>query len=409
MAETLAGAGYGVDLLAFPFGEDVSIEGCELIRSPRVPGINSVPIGPSWAKIVLDFPFTMHALFLVCSRRYHAVHGIEEAGCIAGLLGLLTRVPYVYDMDSCIPTQLRESGFIKSNTLLNFVEKIESFFIKRSAAVLTVCSALTKKAQAKALNHSKVFQIEDFPYEPATRFSMDIVEKLKQEFALQGRSVVLYTGNLEQYQGIDLLIESFARLPATLPAVLLIVGGNQDTVENYKQKADELGCSERIILSGNRPAQEMGAFMSASDVLVSPRIEGENTPLKIYSYMAAERAIVATNILSHSQVLDDSVAFLPEPNADSFSESLLRALTSSEESSSRVRAAKELVDSRYSFSEFKRRLLEMYSVIFKTTSSKFVNDSSADDSEGVESSNPEKSVADKKNTQSADQRYANAE
>ena len=59
---------------------------------------------------------------------------------------------------------------------------------------------------------------------------------------------------------------------------------------------------------------------------MSPRSRGTNTPLKIYQYLRAGRVIVATRLLTHTQVLDDEVAILTEPAADSFAEGIVRAL-----------------------------------------------------------------------------------
>ena len=64
-----------------------------------------------------------------------------------------------------------------------------------------------------------------------------------------------------------------------------------------------------------RPAEEIPAFLDAADVLVSPRSLGTNTPLKIYQYLRSGRPIVATRLLTHTQVLDDEVAILTEPTA----------------------------------------------------------------------------------------------
>ena len=61
-------------------------------------------------------------------------------------------------------------------------------------------------------------------------------------------------------------------------------------------------------------------------MLVSPRVHGTNTPLKVYEHLASGKPLVATRIWSHTQVLDDSVCFLVEPEPDSMAKGLLRAL-----------------------------------------------------------------------------------
>ena len=65
-----------------------------------------------------------------------------------------------------------------------------------------------------------------------------------------------------------------------------------------------------VVFTGQQPAREIPGFVRPRDVLVSPRIRGTNTPLKIYSYLRSGKPIVATNLLTHTQVLTPEVARL---------------------------------------------------------------------------------------------------
>lgn len=376
MVSCLGQAGYQVDLLVYPRGEELELPGVTIRRSWSVPGIGEVPIGPSWKKIVLDIPLFIKALWLVLVRRYSVIHGVEEGGCIAGILARLRRIPYIFDMDSSMPRQLEESGFVTARILLRAVAAVESYFVRRAAAVLTVCKALSDKA-LEIDPEALVYQIEDFPSESATLIDDKLVKNLQRELACNGRTVVLYTGNLEPYQGIDLLLESFARVcqgreegsdSAPLSdLLLLLVGGGEpgsSRIRRYKQMAQALGIAENVRFVGSRPGEQMGSFMSLAEVLVSPRLEGENTPLKLYSYMASSKPVVATRVLSHLQVLDEETAYLAEPTVESFATAIRSALDDSPLGSARrarfAQRARELVENRYSLKEFENRLRKLY-------------------------------------------------
>jgi glycosyltransferase involved in cell wall biosynthesis len=100
----------------------------------------------------------------------------------------------------------------------------------------------------------------------------------------------------------------------------------------------------------------------SADVLVSPRLHGTNTPLKIYEQLASGRPLVATRIWSHTQVLDESVCFLVDPTPESLADGLIAALTDPEESAERVRNAISLYEREYSrpvYEQKIRRLLEI--------------------------------------------------
>jgi glycosyltransferase involved in cell wall biosynthesis len=73
------------------------------------------------------------------------------------------------------------------------------------------------------------------------------------------------------------------------------------------------------------PAESM-IYLAYAAVLISPRLDGTTTPLKIYSYLHANRPIVATNIPAHTQVLSPDTAVLVEPNNHAFANGILRVL-----------------------------------------------------------------------------------
>jgi glycosyltransferase involved in cell wall biosynthesis len=74
-------------------------------------------------------------------------------------------------------------------------------------------------------------------------------------------------------------------------------------------------------------------------VLVSPRCRGENTPFKIYTYLASGRPLVATRIPTHTQLLDDTLAWLVEPTPEGLAFGIREALARKEEA--RERAGRE--------------------------------------------------------------------
>ena len=87
-------------------------------------------------------------------------------------------------------------------------------------------------------------------------------------------------------------------------------------------------------------------------MLVSPRSTGTNTPLKIYQYLRSGRPIVATRLLTHTQVLSDDTAFLAEPTPDGFAQAILAALGDPARAAAVGARAKEVAATRYSDEAF---------------------------------------------------------
>jgi len=127
---------------------------------------------------------------------------------------------------------------------------------------------------------------------------------------------VLYTGTLEAYQGVPLLLEAMVRVAHEHPtAVLTVLGGQGDQIEELDRLAASLGISDNVRLVGPVPTTLVSACLMAADVLVSPREQGKTTPLKIFSYLRSGRPIVATDIVSHTQILDGKSCVLVPPTA----------------------------------------------------------------------------------------------
>ena len=110
-----------------------------------------------------------------------------------------------------------------------------------------------------------------------------------------------------------------------------------------------------MIFAGQRPAEEIPRFLDAADVLVSPRSTGTNTPLKIYQYLRSGRPIVATRLLTHTQVLDDEVAILTERDPRRIRR---RDPDGADRSDARARVgdrARQLAETKYSYDAYLTR------------------------------------------------------
>ena len=112
------------------------------------------------------------------------------------------------------------------------------------------------------------------------------------------------------------------------------------------------------MFAGERPASEMPAYLLAADVLVSPRSRGTNTPLKIYQYLRSGRPIVATRLLTHTQVLSDAVAILTAATAEAFADGVLAALGDRARADAVGAAARRLAETKYSYDAYLERTRE---------------------------------------------------
>lgn len=340
--------GHRVTLVTYPIGQDVGLKNLKIVRPPNLFGIGKVKIGPSLAKLPLDALLLLQAALEISGRSYDLVFSHEEAGLLGIWLARIWGKPHVYDMHSSLPQQLENFEFTRSPLLISLFKRMERFVLKNSQAVIAICTDL--KATVDGLGYGqKAVQVENFLDFPAEEFPEEEVARRKREYAPSGKRVVLYAGNFEPYQGIPLLLRAAQRVGEN--AVFLLVGGSGPSLREMRKLAEDLGIRERVVFVDKVPPSRIPLFIRLADVLVSPRISGTNTPLKIYSFLKSGKPIVATRLWTHTQVLSERYAILAEPNPDSLAGGIDFALTS-EEARARARAAGEWAAGEFSESRY---------------------------------------------------------
>src|SRR6476659_4971205 len=352
----LTDLGHQVDLVTYPFGRDVTMPGLRIFRCRRLPFVRSVGIGPSLAKIPLDVFLTFRVLGRLWRERYDAIHSHEEGGVIGVVFAALWRLPHLYDMHSSLPQQMTNFAFSRSRLIRQVFLAVERLMIGRSRVIIVICPALANTVREIDPDARPVL-IENAPgssVEPATRAQ---IEGIRRTFQLSPAvPVVLYTGTFEAYQGLDLLLQAMAHVHQTMPdARLLLVGGKPDHVERAQEDARRAGIGDVTIFAGERPAEEIPAYLLACDVLVSPRSRGTNTPLKIYQYLRSGKPIVATRLLTHTQVLSDETAFLTGVAPQEFAQGIVEAIGDPGRSAELGTRARLLAETKYSYEAYLER------------------------------------------------------
>jgi glycosyltransferase involved in cell wall biosynthesis len=344
--------GHSVDLVTYPFGQSVDLPGLRVFRCPRPPFLRRVGIGPSFAKVPLDLALTLSALRCAASRRYDAIHSHEEGAVIGILLASILRLPHVYDMHSSLPQQLSNFAFSRSRVLRWLFDWVERAAIRHSKVVIVICPELRRLVKQLQPGADPVL-IENAPgaEEGLPRLPSAAVRATVGVPA--SAPLVVYTGTFEAYQGLDLLFAAAALVAQSRPDVrFLLVGGRPDQVAQARGEAQTAGAGGVTIFAGERPSHEIPDILHAADVLVSPRSRGINTPLKIYQYLRAGRAIVATRLVTHTQVLDDTVAVLTDASPREFADGILRVLGDPTLALALAAQAQALATTKYSYDSY---------------------------------------------------------
>jgi glycosyltransferase involved in cell wall biosynthesis len=356
LLQALSRLGHAVDVLTYHEGMEVSYPGVTLHRIRKPLFARNVPPGPSLKKILCDLVMLPKALSMASRKPYDLVHAIEESVYMAMWIRRRNGIPYLYDMDSSLARQVAEK-FSFLGFLLPLMTRMERAAIRGALAVVPVCEALAKIAEKDGAN--KVVLLRDISLlSPASSEDLELARTLVPR---SESPCFMYVGNLEAYQGIDLMLDSFAEfLKGGSVARLVIAGGKAEDIQRYREKAKKLGIGKSTLFLGPQPVTRMSALFTVADVLVSPRIKGNNTPMKIYSYLASGKAILATALPTHTQVLTPEVALLVPPDIRSFA-GAMKTLARDESLRLKLAAqAQDLAQACYSQESFQKAVTELY-------------------------------------------------
>jgi len=337
-------------------GEGRDYPGLTIHRIKAYKFLDGMGPGFSPRKLIADLLLFFVAWRLVRRFKPDVIHAGEEAVFLAKFFRLFYRIPYVYDMDSSIAQQMVEKmGFLRPFAFV--FNWFEARAIKGAVACAPVCHALADLAKKRGARDYEtlhdISQLAD-PDRAATGF-------LREQLGTGDAPLLMYVGNFEAYQGVDLLLEAFAVAQKSgCKAHLVIAGGSDTDIGRYTQKAQVMGIDGATHFLGRWPANRLDELLAEADVLTAPRTRGLNTPMKIFPYMHSGRPVLVTDLPTHSQLLTQEVARLAPPDPEGFGQAIVEL---SEDADLRRRlgaSGKAFVEANHTFEAHQRRVDRLY-------------------------------------------------
>jgi len=357
-AMALAESGYAVDLLAMPVGDDLSIPGVALHRAPNILGVKNLAIGPSLPKAVLDIALFAKAAALARRHDYAVFHGIEDAGPSAPFPARRHCARMVFEKHSD-PASYKK-GFIRNLVMAGY-RRVERFSLRRADAVIATGPALAEQARRTApgtpVHH--IFDIPSSLVEP----DPERTRRARARLGIPTDGVLaLYVGSFAVYQGIDLLFQSIPPALAAHPGLrFAVIGGSSGQIAARRAQMAAAGAANRVIFPGHIPPDELPHVLAAADILLSPRIAGGNTPLKLLDYLKAGRPVVACDNPANRLILDEANARLVPPAPGEFAQAVAALAADPDQRRRLGESGHRLYQSTYNYAQFKQRLADAYS------------------------------------------------
>ncbi|MEA2562776.1 MAG: hypothetical protein QOH06_4280 [Acidobacteriota bacterium] len=361
LLKALSQLSYEVDLLTYPVGRDVDIPGVRCLRTSNPLGIRRVPIGFSLRKVMFDVLLLPELARRLATRQYACVHALEESAFLAVLLGRHFDVPVIYDMQSSLPEQLAQHRAFRLPFMQAALRRCERWLLHRADSVVS-SSGLARlvreqvpKARLREWEYSSPLPLAG-PAEAAA---------LREELRIgPARPVVLYTGTFESYQGLPELMAAIPHVLAEVPeASFVLVGASESGGTSIERGHAALVRAGSLRVVKRQPRERIPAYLAMADVVVSPRAYGDNLPLKVFDYLSAGKAIVATDIPAHRSVLNEERALLTGLWSPDLARGIVRLLSDRELATRLGTAGRAYSLERFGWFSFVRSVSELYSEV----------------------------------------------
>lgn len=290
-------------------------------------------------RIVHEFSFLLSSLvqwFRPFFRRYDVVISVYPPlviGIYPFIYHAIHRKPWFFHVQDLQVDAAKELGMIRNRLVLNGLFSIERFFLRQATRVGSISPGMKRKLLAKGIPESKYIDLPnwvdtDFIH-PANK---DEALKRTLGFDVEDR-LVLYSGNIGEKQGLELIIE-VAERARTISGLHFVLAGEGAAKERLKTQVTRLGLSNVRFLP-LMPYSALTRFMNIADIhLVLQKKEASDLvlPSKLNTILSAGGLAIVSAVKDttlYNLITEHNVGLVIEPeSSDALQNAIVQAMDS---------------------------------------------------------------------------------
>ncbi len=331
LVEATAARGHEVHVVSYHVGEDLSLDGVHLHRIPNWTGERRVVVGPTRYRPLYDFQMIFTAIRVILRHKVDLIHAHGyEAALVAAFCRFVTRRPVLYSAHNRMSDELASYGFFWSKRLANGLAWVLDRTVPRLGdRCIPHSSNLQEFLLARGLAGRS---------EPVLNFGINLEkqpscdrEQLRRRLGVGDDPIVIYTGVIDRFQRLDLLLGAMTHVLQRIPRAKLLLLA---TIPNAKherallEEAARLGIEKSLILRVPSDMEKGLRLLAICDVAVVPRPGAPGFPIKLLNYMAAERPCVMFASSASGLAHGENVWLVGDDTSQSLGEGIVRLLSS---------------------------------------------------------------------------------
>jgi glycosyltransferase involved in cell wall biosynthesis len=243
--------------------------------------------------IVQSFTFSLSAFFYTLFKKKDFIFGRDELSL------------FFLSFTSKVVWETHTGSYNKATKLL----------LGRGINVVAITRGLKDLYIKNGVNKDKILVAPDSV--DAELFDIPLSQSdAREKLGLsKDKKIVLYTGHLYDWKGAHILAQSAKFLSPDTEVVF--VGGTENDIKTFTER---FGSVSNVLVLGKKPYYLIPIYLKAADVLTLPNSPMNDisslytSPMKLFEYMAADRPIVASDLPSIREILNEnnSVLVLPD-------------------------------------------------------------------------------------------------
>ena len=311
-----------------PTAADIVVEGVPYCRTPIAGAFASYVLRGRWP-IVREWAVVRslrdRILDVIERQPVSVVYAHSPALCgLAGLQAARRRgLPFVYEVRAFWEDAAVDQKRTQVTSLRYRLGRgLESYVARHADAVSAISEPLLEDLRQRGVPAEKLFHVPNgVDADSFTPVGRD--EKLARELGLADAPVLGFFGSFYRYEGVAWLVRAAAELYARGNRFQVLIIGSGEEEAAIERAIRECDAAAYIRLLSRVPHEEIRRFYSVVDVMVFPRLSVRLTelvtPLKPLEAMSLEKAVLASDVGGHRELVENrttGLLFRPEDVAD---------------------------------------------------------------------------------------------
>ncbi|MDB9339954.1 MULTISPECIES: glycosyltransferase family 4 protein [Cyanophyceae] len=213
----------------------------------------------------------------------------------AALLGWLRACPVVLNLQDILPEAAIHVGLLKNKLLIKVFAALEQFAYHTASKISVIADGFVENLLSKGVAPDKIEQIPNWVDVNFIRPSSQKNNSFRAAHNLNGKFVVLYSGNIGLTQGLETVIKAASGLRHIQDIAFVIVGESKG-LQRLQKNCLDCG-ADNVLLLPLQPRKQLPQMLAAADVgliVQKQNVVSFNMPSKIQLLLASGRALVAS-------------------------------------------------------------------------------------------------------------------